>query len=97
MADRLRTGRWSSVLPSIIDAAERDTGIAELQRLQHAGFMSAFGTIVARAQERGELSPEQDATEITAAIAGPLFYRRWFSRQSIDPAFVRRIVNRAIA
>src|ERR1700731_4406915 len=30
VAQRLQTGRWSSVIPSIIDAAERDPEIAEL-------------------------------------------------------------------
>jgi AcrR family transcriptional regulator len=97
MAKRLQTGHWSSVLPSIIDAAERDREIAELQARQHAGMMSAFATIAARAQERGELSGTFDASALTAAIAGPLFYRRWFSRQKIDDAFVRGVVERALS
>jgi len=97
MAKRLQTGHWSSVLPSIIDAAERDKEIAELQARQHAGMMSAFAAIAARAQERGELSRAFDASALTAAIAGPLFYRRWFSRQKIDDAFVRGVVERALS
>ena len=61
---------------------ERDTDIAELQRLQHAGVMSAFGTIVARAKERGELSSDQDPTEIIAAIVS----RMWcFAFSVISP------------
>jgi len=36
MAQRLQTGGWSSVVPSIIDAAERDQELAELQSRQHA-------------------------------------------------------------
>jgi AcrR family transcriptional regulator len=97
MAQRLQTGRWSSALPSIIDAAERDEEIAELQSRQHAGMMSAFSTIATRAQERGELDASLDASELTSAIAGPLFYRRWFSRQKLDEAFVRRVVDRALS
>lgn len=97
IAQRLQTGRWSSALPSIIDAAERDAEIAELQSRQHAGMMSAFGAIVARARERGELSADCDASELIATIAGPLFYRRWFSRQKIHEAFVRRVVERALS
>jgi AcrR family transcriptional regulator len=96
MAQRLQSGRWSSALPSIIDAAERDKEVAKLQSLQHAGMMSAFGAIAARAKERGELDTDLDASELTAAIAGPLFYRRWFSRQKIDAAFARRVVERAL-
>jgi AcrR family transcriptional regulator len=96
MAQRLQSGRWSSALPSIIDAGERDKEIAELQSVQHAGMMSAFGAVIARAKTRGEIGSDIDASELTAAIAGPLFYRRWFSRQKIEPAFVRRVVDRAM-
>ena len=97
MARRLQTGKWSSILPSIVDAAERDEEIAELQARQHAGMMSAFGVIAARAHQRGELGGAVDASALTAAIAGPLFYRRWFSRQQLDEAFVRGVVERALS
>ena len=96
LADRLQTGRWSSAMPSIIDAAERDQEVAELQSRTHAGMMSGFGVVVARAQERGELGPDFDVSDLTAAIAGPLFYRRWFSRQELDGTFVRGVVDRAL-
>ena len=96
LAGRLQTGGWSSAMPSIIDAAERDNEVAELQSRTHAGMMSGFGTIVAQAQARGELSPDFDVSELTAAIAGPIFYRRWFSRQELDDAFVRGVVERAL-
>ena len=84
-------------MPSIIDAAERDEEIAALQARQHAGMMSAFGLIAARAKQRGELGDAFDASALTAAIAGPLFYRRWFSRQKLDEAFVRGVVERALS
>ena len=96
LAQRLQTGRWSSAMPSIIDAAERDKEVAEFQSRTHAGMMSGFGAIAARARARGELGPNFDVSELTAAIAGPLFYRRWFSRQELDDAFVRGVVERAL-
>ena len=96
LAERLQTGRWSSAMPSIIDAAERDEEIAELQTRTHAGMISGFSVIAARAQERGELDASFDVSELTAVIAGPIFYRRWFSRQQIDDAFVRGVVQRAL-
>jgi AcrR family transcriptional regulator len=97
MAQRLENSRWSAALPSVIDAAERDPDIAELQARQHAGMMAAFGAIATRAKERGELDEAYDPSELTAAIAGPLFYRRWFSRQKLDERFVRGVVERALA
>jgi len=96
LAQRLQTGRWSCAMPSIIDAAERDKEVAEFQSRTHAGMMSGFSAIAARAQARGELGPNFDVSDLTAAIAGPLFYRRWFSRQELDEAFVRRVVERAL-
>ncbi|WP_319448724.1 MULTISPECIES: TetR/AcrR family transcriptional regulator [unclassified Mycobacterium] len=96
LAQRLQTGRWSSALPSIIDAAERDQEVADLQLRTHAGMISGFSTIAARAQERGELDASFDVSELTANIAGPIFYRRWFARQEIDDAFVCRVVERAL-
>lgn len=96
LAERLEIGGWSSAMPSIIDAAERDKEVAEFQSRTHAGMMSGFGAIAALAQARGELDPNFDVSELTAAIAGPLFYRRWFSRQELDDAFVRDVVERAL-
>ena len=96
LAQRLQSGRWSSAMPSIIDAAERDKEVAEFQSRTHAGMMSGFSAIAARAQARGELGPNFDVSDLTAAIAGPLFYRRWFSRQELDDAFVRGVVERAL-
>jgi Tetracyclin repressor-like, C-terminal domain len=93
LAQRLQTGRWASAMLSIIDAAERDKEVAEFQSRTHAGTLSGFSAIAARAQARGELAPNFDVSDLTAAIAGPLFYRRWFSRQELDDAFVRGVVG----
>jgi len=32
-----------------------------------------------------------------ATLLGPLFYRRWFSREPLDDKFVKRIIKNAIA
>lgn len=96
LAERLQTGRWASAMPSIVDAGERDADVADFQSRTHAGMMSGFNAIAARAQARGELSPDFDASDLTASIAGPLFYRRWFSRENLDDTFVRGVVERAI-
>ena len=67
-----------------------------MQSRQRAGMMTAFGVVVTRARLRGELDSDFDATELTAAIAGPRLFSRWFSRQKLDGDFVRGIVNRAL-
>ena len=96
VAQRLRTANWATVLPSIIDAAERDPDLAALQARLHGEMRAAFRTIVERAQEKGELPRRVDSSEVIAAILGPLFYRRWFSRETLDERFVKAVIKRAI-
>lgn len=97
LARRLTTARWPSVLPSIIDAAERDPEIARLHSGINAGASGAFRAVVERAQQRGEVPRGHDPSEAVAAVLGPLFYRRWFSREPLDSEFARRVVERALA
>jgi hypothetical protein len=97
LADLLVTARWSSILPSIVDAAERDSEIAEvhsrLQR-QHAAPLRAA---LERAVQRGELPPDADLSAIASALPGPLYFRRWFSREPLDDCFVDLIVQGTLA
>jgi AcrR family transcriptional regulator len=95
VAERL-SGRWSSVLPSVIDAAERDPELAQLHGQLHADMMSAFHAVIARAQESGELARSVAPSDLVGAIVGPLFYRRWFSREPLTKAAARAIAERAL-
>ena len=97
VADQLNHAPWPSVLPSIIDAAERDPDVAALHAKLHAGNMQPFFLAIEEGKRRGELDPDRDASILVAAIIGPLFYRRWFSKESIDEAFVACVVNQAFA
>jgi hypothetical protein len=56
----------------------------------------ALVTVIERAQERGELPKTQDAREMVAGILGPIFYRRYFSREPLDEAFAKKVVERAL-
>ena len=93
VADLLRTARWSSVLPSIVDAAERDPDLAGVHRRIQRGHAAPVRAVLARAVGRGELPPGVDPAAMTAELLGPLFYRRWFSREALDAPFVRRVVR----
>ena len=97
LADRLGNARWATILPSIMDAAERDPELARLHAQLHAEMTTGFRTIIERAQQRGELSRNRGTTEIVALVIGPLFYRRWLSREQIDEGFVRRVIESAIS
>jgi AcrR family transcriptional regulator len=94
MAKRLRSERWTSILPSVIDAAEREPQVAKMHAQMHANHMAPLYMIVDRARKRGELPRAADPSEIVASVVGPLFYRRWFSRQPLDDRFVKALVER---
>ena len=96
LAEQLQTAPWASVYPSIIDAAERDPDIAAMQSDLHKGFMAPFHVIVQRAKDRGEIPTDKPAADLIAAIVGPLFYRRWFSKDPIDDRFTEATINAAI-
>jgi AcrR family transcriptional regulator len=93
----LGTARWSSVLPSIVDAAERDPEFADIhQRIQH-GHAAPLREVIDRAAGRGEIAPTVDRSAMIAGLMGPLFYRRWFSREPIDERLVKTIVRNVIS
>lgn len=96
IAERLHSARWPSVLPSLIDAAERDPVIAALHSRLHAGRISAFHSVIARGKERGELPPHLDSSLLIATVLGPMFYRRWFSREALDEKFVTNVIENAL-
>jgi AcrR family transcriptional regulator len=97
VAARLSTGRWSSVLPSVVDAAEREPDLAAVHARLNADMMSGFRTAIARAQMRGDVSKDRPDGDLIEAIVGPLFYRRWFSREPLTAEVARGIVRRALA
>jgi AcrR family transcriptional regulator len=97
LAHELRTAAWSSIVPSLVDAAERDSQFADLHARVQRGHADALRSALARAVDRGDLSAEADADAIVACVFGALYYRRWFSREPIDEAFIGAVVAAALA
>jgi len=96
IATLLGAARWSSVVPSIIDAAERDPELAHIHSRIQMGHTAPLQAVIAQAVRTGELPADTDRSAMIAALVGPLFYRRWFSREPLDQEFVRSIVRAAI-
>ena len=88
----LRSAKWTSVLPSIIDAAERDPELAETYGKLQRGYSAPFEAVIQRAIQSCELPPHTDVATLIAALTGPLFYRRWFSREPLTDAFAKQIL-----
>jgi AcrR family transcriptional regulator len=97
IAHLLPTANWSFVLPSIVDTAERNPEFAEIHSRIQRGHAAPLREVLQRAAGRGELSAHADVSTIVAALLGPLFYRRWFSREPIDDQFVKAIIKRVLA
>lgn len=97
LAGQLQTASWSAVVPSIVDAAERDGDVLAMQTGWHQGLMKPFAAVVEQAKARGEVPSDADPQDMIATTAGPLFYRRWFSREPIDARFVDAILSAAVA
>jgi AcrR family transcriptional regulator len=93
LARALTRADWPHVLPSVIDAAEREPAIAEMYAGLQSGFATPFVTVIERAVARGEFRPDLDVATLVAALTGPLFYRRWFSREPLDAEFLARLVD----
>lgn len=96
IAVQLRTSPWAAALPSVIDAAERDPELAALISAMHDGRTALVSEILARSQKRGELTAKWDVAELSTDIYGPLFYRRWFSREPLTERFAKTVVEAAI-
>jgi len=96
LARMLREEKWPAVLPSIVDAAERDADLAKITGNIQIGHTGPYLQVLERARLRGELPAGADPSTLVAQLVGPLFYRRWFSRESIDARFVKRVVAAAI-
>ena len=93
----LQTANWASVLPSIVDLAEREPEFAEVHRRIQHGHAAPLREVLERGIRSGALPARTDVAAITAALLGPLFYRRWFSREPIDDEFVGKIISGALA
>jgi AcrR family transcriptional regulator len=97
LADLLATARWSSIMPSIMDAAEREPEIAELHSRLQIWHAAPMRRALERAVERGQISPDVDINVMASALRGPLYFRRWFTREPINAPFIEFVVRGVIA
>ena len=97
IAELLETARWSAIVPSIVDAAEHDPAYADIHRAIQHGHAAPLRSVLDRAALRGQIPSTVDREAIIALLLGPLFYRRWFSREKIETTFVETIIRSALA
>ena len=84
------------VVPSIVDAAEHDPVFADIHSRIRRGHAAPVRAALDRAALRGEIPSTADRNAMAAALLGPLFYRRWFSREPIDAKFLEVIIRNSV-
>jgi AcrR family transcriptional regulator len=97
IAELLGTARWSSIVPSIVDVAEHDPAFADIHSRIQRRHAAPLRSALDRASLRGEIPSTADRDAIAATLLGPLFYRRWFSREPIDTKFLEMIIRSTVA
>ncbi len=84
----LRDGVAGSVLPTAMDGAERSESLAAL--VHEFGVQRRFGLTsrLRAAQKAGELDAEAELDLLISLLVGPIFFRRFISRQPASAKFV---------
>jgi AcrR family transcriptional regulator len=81
------------VLPSLIDAAERDDELHELRQVHIAQRRATFEHVFRQAIARGELDPDTDLDLLTDLVAGPFFYKRLVSQREVHTVDVDKVLD----
>lgn len=89
----LHSADFASLLPTVIDAAERSLQMALLATEMTAQRRSVLVGRLRAAIKRGELVAGADADFLAGQLASPLFYRRYISRQPLPRRYVADVVR----
>jgi hypothetical protein len=71
--------------------------LAALYSQEQQRHAAPYLIVIQRGKQRGEVSPKTDGPAMVAQLVGPLFYRRWFSREPLDKNFVRSVLRSVLA
>ena len=92
LAAKLREGEFGGLLSTAVDGAERSASLASIMRGISAERRRALSERLRSALTDGSLSAGTDVDVLTGQLVGPIFYRRFFSREPIGAAYVARNV-----
>ncbi|MET7619093.1 TetR/AcrR family transcriptional regulator C-terminal ligand-binding domain-containing protein [Streptomyces sp. NPDC005408] len=88
IADFHASRRNRNLIEGIVAAAARDPRLGDIVGGAFAARTQHVTQLVHRAIERGELSPDTDATAVIAALSAPFYYRLLVIRGPIDARLV---------
>lgn len=93
LADRFASGEPARILPALIAAAEVDEELERMHRDFVADRRRPLKGALQRAVDRGELPEEVDVDVAADMLSGPLFFRRFITREPVSRAFVEQLVD----
>lgn len=93
LANRLASGEPMRILPAMIAAAEVDEELELLHRSFVAERRRPLLAALVRAVEREELPANVDVEVCADMLAGPLFFRRFITREPVTTEFVEQLVD----
>jgi TetR/AcrR family transcriptional regulator of autoinduction and epiphytic fitness len=96
VAENLADSTWSSCLPAIIDAAERDAEVLAIHRRFAAERRQILVDLLAEGVATGELPDDVDLCLAAECLIGPLMVRRLLLHESFEPAAVPLLVDQVL-
>jgi AcrR family transcriptional regulator len=94
--DREFQARMGRIMPSLLDAAQRDPEFAELHERLTFQSKQPLRTVLELAQLRGHLRDDVDLDDAVDLVLGPLVSRSLLSRAAIDERFLDLVVDAAV-
>ncbi|MEA2715687.1 MAG: hypothetical protein QOI99_4 [Actinomycetota bacterium] len=87
---------WSSCLPAIIDAAERDPEVLEIHRRVARQRRQVLIDLLAEGVAAGEVAPDVDLGLLAECLIGPMVTRRLLLHEAFDPTDVAALVDQVM-
>jgi TetR/AcrR family transcriptional regulator of autoinduction and epiphytic fitness len=95
-ATNVADSTWSTCLPAIIDAAERDPEVKAIHRRLTLERRQFLIDLLADGVARGEVSAERDLALLADCLVGPIMVRRLLLHEPFDPDAVPALVDEVL-
>jgi AcrR family transcriptional regulator len=96
VATGMADSTWSSCLPAIIDAAERDPEILAIHRRVANERRQVLVDLLAQGVEVGEIGADVDVDLLAECLIGPIVIRRLLLHEAFPPGSVPALVDQVM-
>jgi len=96
VATGMSDSTWSSCLPAIIDAAERDPEVLAIHRRLAYERRQILVDLLVEGVETGEVAAGLDLPLLAECLFGPIVVRRLLLHEPFDPAAVPALVDQVL-